>query len=119
MKDTVGNRFTVRIYSFRNTHVPIAQSVEQLPFKQTVEGSIPSGGTKYKNTTSYEVVFLYLVPPENSILLGVITQDEADILSKDEVSGRWRNLLAGSGITPIEMHPPLWFWSRNGFIYKL
>lgn len=54
-----------------------------------------------------------------SVLLGVITQDEADNLSKDEVSEKWRNLLKGSGITPIEMHPPLWFWSRNGFIYKL
>lgn len=54
-----------------------------------------------------------------SVLLGVITQDEAENLSKNEVSEKWRTLLAGSGITPIEMHPPLWFWSRNGFIYKL
>jgi hypothetical protein len=54
-----------------------------------------------------------------SVLLGVITQDEADNLPKDEVSEKWRTLLTGSGITPIEMHPPLWFWSRNGFIYKL
>ncbi len=27
-------------------NAPIAQSVEQLPFKQTVAGSIPAGGTK-------------------------------------------------------------------------
>ncbi len=54
-----------------------------------------------------------------SVLLGVITQDEADKLSKDEISERWRKLLSGSGITPIEMHPPLWFWSRNGFLYKI
>lgn len=54
-----------------------------------------------------------------SVLLGVITQNEADNLSKDEVSEKWRKLLIGSGITPIEMHSPLWFWSRNGFLYKL
>ena len=54
-----------------------------------------------------------------SVLLGVITRDEAINLSKDEISERWRKLLKDSGITPIEMHPPLWFWSRNGFIYKL
>lgn len=54
-----------------------------------------------------------------SILLGVITKDEATSLSKDEISERWRILLKGSGIVPIEMHPPLWFWSRNGFIYNL
>lgn len=54
-----------------------------------------------------------------SVLLRIITQNEADKLSKDEISERWRKLLSGSGIVPIEMHPPLWFWSRNGFIYKL
>jgi len=54
-----------------------------------------------------------------SVLLGVITQDEAEKLPKNEISERWRKLLEGSSIVPIEMHPPLWFWSRNGFIYKL
>lgn len=28
------------------THAPIAQSVEQLPFKERVAGSIPAGRTK-------------------------------------------------------------------------
>lgn len=54
-----------------------------------------------------------------SVLLGVITKDEAVKLSKDDISEKWRVLLKGSGITPIEMHPPLWFWSRNGFIFKV
>jgi len=54
-----------------------------------------------------------------SILLGVITAEEAVKLSKNEISERWRMLLRDSGITPIEMHPPLWFWSRNGFLFKL
>ncbi|MCX6713493.1 MAG: hypothetical protein NTV48_00065 [Candidatus Vogelbacteria bacterium] len=54
-----------------------------------------------------------------SVLLGVITEDESKKLSKNEISERWRMLLKGSGINPIEMHPPLWFWSRNGFSYKL
>jgi hypothetical protein len=55
---------------------------------------------------------------QGSILLGVITKEEAINLSKEEISERWRVLLEGSGITPIEMHPPLWFWSRNGFLIK-
>ncbi len=54
-----------------------------------------------------------------SVLLGVITKEEADKLSKEEISRRWRNLLLNSGINPIDMHPPLWFWSRNGFLFKL
>ncbi len=54
-----------------------------------------------------------------SVQLGVLTENEAKTLSKEAISERWRNLLDGSGISPIEMHPPLWFWSRNGFLYKL
>ncbi|MCU0660396.1 MAG: hypothetical protein MUD00_02165 [Candidatus Pacebacteria bacterium] len=54
-----------------------------------------------------------------SIKLGVITQKEATDLSRDQISERWRELLKDSGIDPIDMHPPLWFWSRNGFLYEL
>lgn len=54
-----------------------------------------------------------------SVMLGIISEDEARKLSKSQISQKWRDLLAGSGITPIDLHPPLWFWSRNGFIFKL
>ncbi len=54
-----------------------------------------------------------------SVKLGVITQRESDTLTKEEISKRWRDLLDGTDIDPIDMHPPLWFWSRNGFVYKL
>lgn len=54
-----------------------------------------------------------------SVKLGVITPEEAVSLTKDAVSERWRDLLKGSGIDPIDMHPPLWFWSRNGFVFNL
>ncbi|HYF29218.1 MAG TPA: hypothetical protein VEA36_02545 [Candidatus Paceibacterota bacterium] len=53
-----------------------------------------------------------------SVRLEVITAEEAITLSRDELSERWRALLAGSGIDPIDMHPPLWFWSRNGFLFE-
>jgi len=54
-----------------------------------------------------------------SVLLGVITADEALKLKKDEISDRWRQALIGTGLSPIDMHSPLWFWSRNGFKYQL
>jgi len=54
-----------------------------------------------------------------SVILGVITEEEAESLSKEKISERWRNILQGTGISPIDMHPPLWFWSRNGFIFNL
>ena len=54
-----------------------------------------------------------------SVKLGVITPEEAVVLTKDAISERWRELLKDSGIDPIDMHPPLWFWSRNGFTFNL
>lgn len=54
-----------------------------------------------------------------SVKLGVITPEEAVALTKDAISERWRELLKESGIDPIDMHSPLWFWSRNGFIFSL
>jgi hypothetical protein len=53
-----------------------------------------------------------------SVILGVITEKETKTLSRNDISKRWRQILKGTGINPIDMHPPLWFWSRNGFIYK-
>ncbi len=54
-----------------------------------------------------------------SVKLGVITPEEAAIFTKDVISNRWRELLKESGIDPIDMHPPLWFWSRNGFLFEI
>jgi len=54
-----------------------------------------------------------------SVLLGVITPQEALSMRKDDISIRWREVLDGTGLSPIDMHSPLWFWSKNNFNYKL
>jgi len=76
------------------------------------------GGVPVRNAE-----FIQIAPDTHitqcSIILGVITKEEAENLSKEEISEKWREILNGSGITPIEMHPPLWFWSRNGFLFNL
>jgi len=56
---------------------------------------------------------------KGSVLLGVITEAEAKTISPDAISLRWRHALADSGIDPIDIHSPLWFWSRGGFEFKL
>jgi len=35
--------------------------------------------------------------------------------SAEEAAQAWKKLLAGSEITPVQMHPVLWNWSRNNF----
>lgn len=54
-----------------------------------------------------------------SIKLWVITQAESTILTRDQISAKRRSALMWSGIDPIDMHSPLWFWSRNNFMYEL
>jgi len=54
-----------------------------------------------------------------SVGLGLITEKEAEKITREQLSKKWRKALEGSGINPIEMHPPLWFWSRNGFKFVL
>lgn len=54
-----------------------------------------------------------------SIKLGVLTEEEALRMSRDEISERWRQVLNGTGLSPIDMHSPLWFWSKNTFSYVL
>lgn len=75
------------------------------------------GGVKLKNRDQIDIA------PDThitqcSVRLAVITQDESISLSKDQISNRWREVLKGSGIDPIDMHSPFWFWSRNGFIFS-
>ncbi|GHU08682.1 hypothetical protein FACS189431_5380 [Alphaproteobacteria bacterium] len=76
------------------------------------------GGVKLKNKEFIEIA------PDTHVIqcsakLGIITEDEAKKLGRDEISVRWREVLAGTELSPIDMHSPLWFWSRNGFTYKL
>ncbi len=76
------------------------------------------GGINLKNKEFIEIApDTHII--KGSIKLGVITEQEADSLPKDKISERWRNLLKNSNINPIDMHPPLWFWSRNKFQFKL
>lgn len=56
---------------------------------------------------------------QSSIRLWVITLEESTKLSREQISTRWRELLQWSWINPIDMHSPLWFWSRNNFQYQI
>lgn len=56
---------------------------------------------------------------QSSIKLGLIDEERVNSLSRDEISQIWRDILSDTDIDPIQMHSPLWFWSRNKFKYKL
>jgi hypothetical protein len=54
-----------------------------------------------------------------SIRLGVISKEQSISLTREQISQIWRDLLSKTNITPIQMHSPLWFWSRDNFAYKV
>lgn len=48
--------------------------------------------------------------------LGLITEQEAQLSNVQIlVAERWKELLAGTAWKPIDVHTPLWLWSRGGF----
>lgn len=48
--------------------------------------------------------------------LGLITGAEFNSSNVQQITiDRWQELLSGTGYKPIDVHTPLWLWSRNGF----
>lgn len=54
-----------------------------------------------------------------SVKLGLINEKEIQILTREEISAIWRDALECSSIDPVDVHSPLWFWSRGGFEFDL
>jgi len=48
---------------------------------------------------------------QSSIRLGLVPEKSTSL----QVAAAWRQLLEGSGISPVRVHPVLWNWSRNDF----
>jgi hypothetical protein len=71
---------------------------------------------KYKN------IECLTVAPDTHVVkathkLGLITDQELNNSNVQQiVIERWNDLLKGTSYKPIDIHTPLWLWSRNGFI---
>ena len=48
-----------------------------------------------------------------SVKLGLLDEESATAESAELA---WRELLAGTRFAPIDIHTPLWLWSRGGFV---
>ena len=66
---------------------------------------------KLKNMQAISII------PDTHVLQCSIKLGLSDAqMSPIEVAEVWKETLAGSDITPVEMHPVLWNWSRNSFL---
>lgn len=52
-----------------------------------------------------------------SVKLNVVAETALDGTgsSRDQTADAWRIALEGTGLAPIDVHTPLWLWSRMGF----
>lgn len=51
-----------------------------------------------------------------STKLGIITQQEAEMPCAQEIAvNRWHDLLEATDYVPIDVHTPMWLWSRGKF----
>lgn len=69
----------------------------------------------------YRNIDMLTVAPDTHVCkathrLGLITDEEfACGAVQNIVIERWQDLFAGTAYNPIDVHTPLWLWSRNGF----
>lgn len=49
---------------------------------------------------------------QSSVKLGLVPEQA----KSEEVARVWKVILEGTGLSPAQMHPVLWHWSRNGFL---
>ncbi|BFH63467.1 hypothetical protein [Paenibacillus azoreducens] len=53
---------------------------------------------------------------QSSAKLGIITEEEAaGPKARELAASRWEEMLQGSGLCPIDIHTPMWLWSRSKF----
>lgn len=50
-----------------------------------------------------------------SIALGAIEANPDDPRAASMAADAWRKILAGTELCPIDIHTPLWLWSKNSF----
>ncbi|MDD6394649.1 MAG: hypothetical protein PUB37_00465 [Firmicutes bacterium] len=52
--------------------------------------------------------------------LGLISENEAGQSNVQQlVADRWRELLDGTELVPIDVHTPMWLWSRGKFAVEI
>jgi len=50
-----------------------------------------------------------------SVRLGLVTDSSNQLALTSEIARRWAEVLSVTQLLPIDLHTPLWLWSRAGF----
>jgi hypothetical protein len=78
--------------------------------------------SQYTDSTLQQREALNVAPDTHviqaTVRLGAVQEDSLEKANNvaELVAQRWAEILAGTAIAPIDIHTPLWLWSRSGFI---
>lgn len=122
----IRNLFDVNGYSVKKIKEYISENKKDFPYL---------GGNKICNYWLYvmeqytDVQFIdrenISVAPDTHVIqasqrLGVISEEEMLAANVQQlVAERWAELLQGTGMVPIDVHTPMWLWSRGRFERRL
>ena len=118
----IRNLFVINGYSVKRIKEYIQSNKKDFPYL---------GGNKICNYWLYvleqytDIEFVdrenITVAPDTHVIqashkLGVITAEESQLASVQTLlAERWENLLQGTDLKPIDVHTPMWLWSRGKF----
>ncbi len=118
--------FRHNAYSVQKVKMYIAKNKKKFPYL---------GGNKICNYWLYvieqytELKFIdrenITVAPDTHVIqaserLGVISLEEASQSNvQDIVASRWQKILKGTDLVPIDVHTPMWLWSRGKFSVEI
>ena len=113
-------------YSVQNIKTYIARNKKKFPYL---------GGNKICNYWLYvmeqytDVTFVdrenITVAPDTHVIqaserLGIISSEETGQGNVQEiVAQRWQEILKGTDLVPIDIHTPMWLWSRGKFVVEI
>lgn len=120
----IRNLFVINDYSVKKIKEYIQSNKKDFPYL---------GGNKICNYWLYvleqytDIEFVdrenITVAPDTHVIqasqkLGVITAEESQLASVQILlAERWENLLEGTDLKPIDVHTPMWLWSRGKNIW--
>lgn len=118
--------FSENDYSVKRIKEYIAKNKKKFPYL---------GGNKICNYWLYvmeqytDVMFVdrenITVAPDTHVIqaserLGIISAEETVQGNVQEiVANRWQEILKGTGLVPIDVHTPMWLWSRGKFSVEI
>lgn len=71
--------------------------------------------SRYTDARFTEQEYISIIPDTHVIQCSVKLGITDNTAKPEQIAAAWKNLLEGTKIQPVDMHPVLWNWSRNNF----